>query len=1040
MNISAWAIKRPIPVILLFLVLTLLGLSSYLKLGINDNPDVDFPLVVVSITQAGASPAELETEVTRKVEDALVGITGLDHITSTISEGLSLTSCEFKIGTQTDKALNDVRDAVAKVRQTLPGDINEPSITQPNFSGEPFITYTVASERRSVADLSRLIDEDITRALLTVPGVAQVKRSGGLTREVRVELDPARLRALGLNVEGVNAQLRQLNVNLPGGRAEAGGQEQSIRTLGSAPSVEALRNFPIRMENGQTVPLATLGHVEDGYAEVRQKAFLNGRPCVAFSVVRSQSSALVQTEAATREAVHDLAKTLPADVKVELVSTLADFTRDAHTATMDALYMGAALAVIVIFIFLRNGPAVLISALAIPLSVIATFWVMKMLGYTLNGMTTLALTLVVGILVDDAIVDLENIYRHIGMGKSPMKAALEATDEIGLAIVATTMTIVAVFIPVGFMGGIPGMFFRSFGVTVAVAVLFSLLVARTLTPMLAAYLLPRTLVHAEDRSTYRKHYLRALDWALAHRWKTLGGATLVFFASLALIPILPKGFITLGDIGQATVQISLPSGATIDDTESVVKQVEALLSSRPESKLLFSTVGTASNSAGGSLVQTGTSVTRASVNVVLTPRAERSVSLDDFQNSLRDALTRIPGARVAFAQFGATGSAKPVNILLRGANGLQLERVGEQLLREMRALPELRDVTSSTAELRPEVQIRPRLIEAAEQGVSVADIGRTVRLGTQGDVDFNLAKFNAGNRQVNIRVQLQSEARGNLSSIGDLLIVGRYGPIPLRTVADISFGTGPVQIDRYDRARQITFTANLTQGNLGDALAKIQRLPTLQNLPAGINQGTVGDSKIMIDIFTETVLALGAGIMFIYVVLILLFGGFLQPLTIMMALPLSFGGALAGLLVFGKELGLYALIGVIMLMGLVTKNSILLVEYALMARQKGADRKDALLQAGRDRLRPILMTTIAMIAGMLPIALEIGTGTEVLSPMAVAVIGGLITSTAFTLIVIPAVFTIIDDVQVGMWNIWRRLSPFKEVTEPEPHPPDEGVA
>jgi multidrug efflux pump subunit AcrB len=451
--------------------------------------------------------------------------------------------------------------------------------------------------------------------------------------------------------------------------------------------------------------------------------------------------------------------------------------------------------------------------------------------------------------------------------------------------------------------------------------------------------------------------------------------------------------------------------------------VEALLRTRPESKLIFSTVGTASNSAGGSLVQSGTSITRATVNVVLVPRNARSISLEEYQDSLRDALTRIPGARVAFAQFGATGSAKPVNVLLRGADGPQLERVGAELLREMRALPELRDVTSSSAELRPEVQIRPRLTEAAEQGVTVADIGRTVRLGTQGDVDFNLAKFNAGNRQLNIRVQLQPEARGQLAAIGDLLVASRNGPIPLRTVADVSFGTGPVQIDRYDRARQITFTANLTQGNLGDALAKIQQLPTLQNLPTGINQGTVGESKVMIDIFTETVLALGAGIMFIYVVLVLLFGGFLQPLTIMMALPLSFGGALAGLLVFNKELGLYALIGVIMLMGLVTKNSILLVEYAQMARSQGATRREALMQAGRDRLRPILMTTIAMIAGMLPIALELGTGTEVLSPMAVAVIGGLITSTAFTLVVIPAVFTLLDDVQRAFWGRLGRKLP-----------------
>jgi hydrophobe/amphiphile efflux-1 (HAE1) family protein len=1037
-NVSAWAIKRPIPVILLFVMLTFVGLFSYHRLGINDNPDVDFPLIVVSVAQAGASPAELETEVTRKVEDALVGITGLDHTTSTVSEGVSTTVCEFKIGTRSETALNDVRDAVSKIRQTLPGDITEPSITHPNFSGEPFATFTVSSDRRSVAELSRLIDEDITRALLAVPGVGQVRRSGGLTREVRVDLDPARLRAHGLTVEGVNGQLRQANLNLPGGRADAGGREQSIRTLGSARSVEDLARMPVALPQGGTVRLDALGRVEDGHAEIRQKAYLNGAPCVAFSVVRSQGSPLVQTEEATREQVQALAATLPPDVKVELIRTMADYTRAAHTATMDALYLGSALAVAVIFIFLRNGQALFISALAIPISVIATFGVMKALGYTLNGMTTLALTLVVGILVDDAIVDLENIYRHIAMGKSPMRAALEATDEIGLAIVATTMTIVAVFIPVGFMGGIPGMFFRSFGVTVAVAVLFSLLVARTLTPMMAAYLLPERLAHAEDRAPWRDGYMRLLAWALAHRWKTLLGAVGVFAASMALVPVIPKGFIDLGDIGQAMVQISLPAGATLEETEQVVLETSRLLSARPESELVFATVGSASNSAGGSLVQSASSVTRGTVNVVLKPRSERTLSLEAFQDQLRPELAKIPGARVAFAQFGATGSAKPVNVLLRGSDGPLLERVGAQVLKEMRGLPELRDVTSTAAELRPEVVIRPNLARAAEQGVSVATIGRVARLATQGDAEFNLAKFNADSRQLNIRVQLAPAARADLAAIGDLLVQGRAGLVPLRTVAEISYSTGPVQIDRYDRARQITFTANLTAGNMGAALAKVQELPAIKALPAGITQGTVGESKVMMDIFTETLIALGTGIMAIYAVLVLLFGGFLQPLTIMMALPLSIGGAMAGLLVFGKELGLYALIGVMMLMGLVTKNSILLVEYAQMARNQGATRREALMRAGRDRLRPILMTTIAMIAGMLPIALEMGTGTESLSPMAVAVIGGLVTSTLFTLVVIPAAFTLVDDVQRIFWRLFGKRLPAPE--EPGGTPPPEVAA
>ena len=1007
MNVSAWAIRNPIPIFLLFLLLTIMGWQTYKLLGINQWPDVDFPMIVVTVQRPGAAAAELETDVTRKVEDAVVGLNGLDHIRSTIVEGASTTILEFEVGHPTDTALNDTRDAVTRIRQQLPSDVDEPIISHPNGSGDAFITYTISSERRSVGELSRLVDEDITRALLTVTGVAEVQRDGGLTREVRVRLSPARLQAMGTSVDFVTGQLRQLNLNLPGGKSALGGGEIGIRTLGSAKSIEDLAAMQIPLASGSMVRLDTLGTVELAYADVASIARVDGKPVVGFSVIKAQGAPLVQTEDGVRKQVTILEKALPADIDVHLVRTQATFTRAAFHASIDALLLGAALAVVVIYAFLRNWQSTVISGLAIPLSVLPTFWIMGLLGYSLNGMTTLALTLVVGILVDDAIVDLENIYRHIGMGKTPLQAAFEATDEIGLAIVATTMTIVAVFIPVGFMGGIPGMFFRSFGVTVAIAVLFSLLVARTLTPMMAAYLLPKTAKHADEDTFYRRWYQVVLTWALRHRWLTLAGAVVVFVGSMALVPIIPKGFVKIGDIGQAMVTVSLPAGSTVADTERVVLAASRILEARPETKLVFSTVG---SGASFGVVQMGGNVTRGTINAILVPKHDRTISLDAYQDLLRPALAGIPGARVAFAQFGATGSPKPVNILLRGADGAQLNRVGDKLLAEMRAMPELRDVTSTAAELRPEVQIRPNLQAAAEQGVSVTTIGRLARLGTQGDVDFNLAKFNAGTQQLNIRVQLADTARQDLAAIGDLLVPGREGLVPLRTVADIALGTGPVQIDRYDRARQITFTANLTGGNLGASVAKVQELPTMKNLPAGVSQGTVGESKVMIDIFTETLIALGTGVLFIYAVLVLLFGGFLQPLTIMMALPLSIGGAMAGLLVFGKELGLMALIGIIMLMGLVTKNSILLVEYVLRARDQGMPRTEALLHAAHDRVRPIIMTTIAMIAGMTPIALQLGEGTERLSPMAAAVIGGLITSTLLTLIVIPVAYTFVDDV------------------------------
>jgi hydrophobe/amphiphile efflux-1 (HAE1) family protein len=1041
-NISAWAIKKPVPVILLFIVLSLVGLVSYFQLGIDDNPNIDFPIIVVSVGQPGASPAELETEVTRKVEDALVGISGLDHTFSTITDGASTTVCEFVIGSSSETALNDVRDAVSRIRQQLPADVTEPQITHPNFSGEPFIVYTISSDKRSVAELSELVDKDITRGILNVPGAADVSRSGGLDREIHVNLDPSRLLAVGTSADYINGQLRQLNLNLPGGRADVGGQEQGIRTIASARSLEDLKAFQIPLANGQSVRLDTLGTVEDTFAEVRQRAYLNGQPVVSFSVKRANGAPMVQTEEAVRAEVDRLQKTLPPDVKITMIRTLADYVRTSFTASVDALLLGAVLAVVVIYLFLRNWQTTIISALAIPLSIVATFWVMKTLGYTLNGITMLALTLVVGVLVDDAIVDLENIYRHIAMGKEPFKAAMEATEEIGLAVVATTLTIVAVFVPVAFMGGIPGMFFRSFGITVAVAVLFSLLVARTLTPMMAAYILPRV-AHAEKEPFYTQWYMRVLSMAMARRWVTMGVAVAMFVVSLALVPMIPKGFFSAGDNGETAISISLPAGSSIADTDRITQEVTRVLRAQPEVKTVFSTIGNATTGAGGGLVSTGGNVTNASINIILVPKHDRKVSVNQFQDRLRPEIAKIPGARIAFNQYGATGAAKPVSIILRGSDPDELAKVSDKLLTEMRALPELRDVTSTAAELRPEIHIKPNLLRAAEQGVSVATIGRMARIATQGDAEFNLPKFNARDEQVNIRVKLPDHARMDMQDIGGLLVPGKAGMVPLRTVADIEVGGGPVQIDRYDRMRRVTFSANLgNNANLGGATDKINALPTMKSLPPSISQGSVGEVKIMMDIFQGFAFALGTAVLLIYVVLVLLFGGFLHPFTIMMALPLSIGGALVGLLAANKELGMMSLIGIVMLMGLVTKNSILLVEYALKAMHDGMPREAAIKMAGHDRVRPILMTTVAMIAGMMPIALAIGEGTEELSPMAVAVIGGLITSTLLSLVVVPAAFTIVDDARNWLMSRVRwRKAPVAEqsATAVIEHVPDHRV-
>jgi hydrophobe/amphiphile efflux-1 (HAE1) family protein len=1013
MNISAWAIKNPIPIFMLFVLLTVMGLGTFRGLGINQWPDVDFPMIVVTVTRPGASPTELETDITRKVEDAVVGVKGLDHIRSTVVEGTSTTIVEFKVGADTETALNEVRDAVSRIRQQLPADVNEPIISHPNGSGDPIITYTVTSPKRSEGEISKLIDEDITRALLTVPGVASVNREGGLSREIRVRLSPDRLEAMGTSVEFVNAQLRSLNLNLPGGKSELAGGDIGIRTVGSVATVDELRRLPIPLGSGKTARLGELGTVEDGFADVSRIARLDGQQVVGFSVVRSQGAPLVQTEEGVRHEVDHLNETLPEDLEVKMVRTQATFTHAAYKASIDALLLGAALAVVVIYAFLRNWQSTVISGLAIPLSVIPTFFIMGWLGYSLNGMTTLALTLVVGILVDDAIVDLENIHRHIDMGKSPWQAAFEATAEIGLAVVATTMTIVVVFVPMSFMGGIPGMFFRSFGISVAVAVLFSLLVARTLTPLLAAYMLPATVHDTGREPFYRAFYMKALKWSLHHRWLVVAGAVVIFIGSLALVPFIPKGFINNGDTGEAFVSISLPSGSGITDTDAVVRQATEKLRAHPAVASVFATAGGGGDAGSSFRGDAGGSVATATMYVALKPRHDRAVTLDQFIAEASPQLRAIPGARIAMNKAGAGGggAGKAVNLILRGTDPVALDATSQALLKEMRGLPQLRDVTSSAAEMRPEIQIKPDPNRAAEQGVLVATIGRAARVATQGDTDINLPKFNAGDEQINIRVQLSEAVQQDLSAIGNLMLPGRAGMVPMRAVADVSMGQGPVSINRYDRARQVTFGANIAQGNLGSAMDKIKALPVLQNLPPSVSQGSLGEAKIMADIFAGFGRAFGMGVLLIYVVLVLLFRGFLQPLTIMGALPLAIGGAFLGLLIGGKELGMMGLIGVIMLMGLVTKNSILLIEYALQARANGLGREEALLTAGHDRLRPIIMTTIAMIAGMLPIALGLGEGTERLSPLATAVIGGLITSTLLTLVVIPVAYTFVDDLQ-----------------------------
>ena len=1032
-HVSSWSIKNPVPTIVTFLILGIIGIISFMSLGIDESPNIDVPIVIVSATQRGASPTELENQVTKKIEDAVANLDGIDELSSTITDGSSRTVINFDLGVDSDRAVNEVRNAISQVRPELPQDIDEPNVTKLQFTGGTVVTYAVVSEQRSVEELSNLVDLTIIPELLNVKGVGQIDRLGGLDREIRVNLDPERLQAYGITATEIDNQISQFNLNLSGGRSEVGGREQSVRTLGSAATVRDLQAYPIELNNGDTVPLANFGEVADDFEESRQKAFLDGQPVVGIAVKRSLGSTLVSVEEAVTNEVAQLQTTLPDDIKLELIFTLADEIRASYRGTINSLILGCLLTVLTVGLFLRDWRVTLITATALPLSIIPTFWVMSILGYTLNSMSLLALALAVGNLVDDAICMIENIDRHLQMRKKPFQAALDAAREIGLAVVATTATIVAVFIPVAFMGGVPGQYFEPFGVTVAVSTMFSTLVACTVTPMLSAYLLkPKQPVEnlrfraiatgyeispAKTKSniqTYspdligssqdfdpsskakRQPYRFLLNLALRNRITTLILAAAFFFGSLQLIPYIPKGLFDSGDTGVSTVQVELPPGSTLEDTETVVMQLDETLRQQPAVKSILSEVGSEG-------------INNGLLSVNLLPKDERDLSQQEFQDRMREVFKEIPGARISFQSRGAGGSDKDVSLILRSNNPQILNETANNLEQQVREIPGLVEVTSSTSLVQPEVIIEPDPQRAADLGVSVQAIANTASIASLGNNEFNLAKFNLPDRQIPIRVQIDPEQRQDIETLKNLRIPSRNGSlVPLEAVATIRLGSGPATIERFNRNRQVTVEGNLQEISLGDAIAKIRALPAMQSLPPEVKEEPSGDAEIMREIFGRFGSALGLAVLCIYAILVLLYNNFVYPMAILVALPLSVGGALLGLLVTQKELGLFALIGIVLLMGLVTKNAILLVDFALAGLKEGKTQRKAVIAAGVSRLRPILMTSISTIAGMMPIALEFGADGEVRSPMAIAVIGGFTTSTLLTLVVVPVLFTYVD--------------------------------
>ncbi|RWJ17622.1 MAG: efflux RND transporter permease subunit, partial [Mesorhizobium sp.] len=1004
MNFSAWSIRNPVPAILLFMLLTVGGLLAFDRLGVQNFPDMVLPTVQINAALEGAAPAQLETEVARKIEDKLASLSLLDHVTTTITDGAVSINVSFKLEKDGETALNEVRNAVNSMSGDLPAQMQTPSVTKSTVQGSPLIAYAVRSVRLNETELSWFVDNHMTKALLALSGVGEVNRIGGIDREIHIDLDPRLMSSLGLSAATVSARLKSVQSDSSGGRAEIGGSKQAIRTLGAVSSVEALRALAIPLPSGALMRLDEIATVTDSFADRSSIAYLDRTPVIAVQVKRSNGFSDTGVAAAIQKAMQTFAAANPDVEIIQAYSTTGPIIEN-YDGSMHMLYEGAILAIVVVWLFLRDWRATFLSAVALPLSVIPTFLVMYLADFSLNTVTLLAISLVVGILIDDAIVEIENIARHLQMGKPPKQAALEAADEIGLAVIATTLTLVAVFLPTAFMSGIPGLIFRQFGVTAAVAVLASLVVARLLTPMMAAYLMKAHPVETRDGRIMRA-YMAVVEACLHRRKVTVACVCLFLGLSLSTIPFLSSGFLPASDDAQTGVTLTLQPGSTIEQTDAITKRAIDIVSRLPDVTRVFSAVGSASSD---DLTESTTTADTAIASLVVDLKkiGERTRTQTEIGSDIRQALAVLPGVRLA---VGTGGSGTTLQITLASDDSGALDQAAAALEEQLRTLKGTGAVTSSASLEAPEIQIVPNLDRAAALGVTAEAISEAVRVATNGDYSSSLAKLNLQQRQLSIRVRFDPSNRTAFDNIANLRVAGARGSVDLGSVAEIGIGGSPSEISRIDRSRNVTLSVELNGRILGDVYSEAKALPALRALPEGVKLVEQGELERSSELFDNFAIAMAIGVFCIYAVLVLLFHDFLQPLTILMALPLSLGGALLPLVLTGTSFSMPVVIGLLMLMGVVTKNSILLVEYAIISRRAGLSRFDALVDACHKRARPIVMTTIAMGCGMLPVALSLSGGDPSFrQPMAIVVIGGLMTSTVLSLVAIPVIFTFVDD-------------------------------
>ena len=1007
MNFSSWSIKNPIPAVMLFVLLTLAGLMSFKAMKVQNFPDLELPTVTVSASLPGAAPAQLETEVARKLENAIASLQGLKNIYTNVSDGLVTVTAEFRLEKATQEAVDDVRSAVQGVRSDLPSDVRDPIVSKMNLSGAPILAFTIRSSQMDDEALSWFVDNTVARALLGVKGVGSVARVGGVTREVQVALDPLKLQSLGATAADISRQLKQVQTESAGGRADLGGSEQPMRTLATVATVAELASTELTLSSGRRVRLDEVATVKDTVAEPRSIALLNGKQVVGFEVTRSKGASEIEVGAAVQKALTELKASHP-DLELTQAFDFVTPVQEEFDASMTMLYEGAILAVIVVWFFLRNWRATFVSAVALPLSAIPAFIGMHYMGFTINVVSLLAMSLVIGILVDDAIVEVENIERHLRMGKTPYQAAMEAADEIGLAVIATTFALIAVFLPTAFMDGVVGKFFKQFGWTAVFAIFASLLVARLLTPMMAAYIMkPSTHVHEEPM--WMPLYLRVTRWTLKHRWITVAMAISFFVGSLFLVPLIPSGFIPPDDNSQTQVYVELPPGSTLAQTRTAAERARSLLGGVKNIASIYTTIG--GGAVGSDPFQGGgtAEVRKATLTVILDERGKRPRK-QVIESNMRTALAELPGARF---KVGLGGSGEKYQLVLKSEDPVALAQAAAAVEKDLRTIAGLGNINSSASLVRAEIAIRPDFAKAADLGVTSAAIGETLRIATVGDYESALSKLNLSQRQVPIVVKLDTGARQDLDVLGRLMVPGVKGPVMLSQVATLEMSGGPAVVSRLNRVRNVNFDVELSGVPLGEVTEAVAKLPSIVNLPAGVQQVEVGDAEVQAEMLAGFGMAMMTGVLCIYIVLVLLFKDFMHPVTILPSIILSFGGAFIGLLVADKMLSMPSFIGLVMLIGVSTKNSILLVEYAIMARREfGMTRIEALMDACHKRARPIIMTTIAMVAGMLPLVIGLGNSDNSFrAPMAAAVIGGLITSTILSLLVTPSFFTIVDDIE-----------------------------